>query len=290
MTKSTIQATVQSVRTKAPQDSKDPQDHIDTVIAQWKRERPEYDLAPVEIIGRAGRIMAYVDRALETKFEEFGISRAAFDVLATLRRNGPPYKMTQRELMRSLLRTSGSMSLRIDALEREGLVKREQVEDDRRSVFVILTGKGSKLLDAVVPEHLANETNLLAGLSNAERAELTSLLRKWLAALEANATEGRQLCLDMEVLHPRASLLKRRAVGLPDVPGLLVHSVEVGGRAEEAGFQKGDLICAIENDKVTSLTELRRALNKQRPRIKRFHVMRGSQPVNLQIPPTDPRH
>src|SRR5882724_3275148 len=130
LTKSTIQTTVQSVRTKAhqesPPDSKDPRDskdHIDTVIAQWKRERPEYDLAPVEIIGRAGRIMAYVDRALEAKFEEFGISRAAFDVLATLRRNGPPYKMTQRELMRSLLRTSGSMSLRIDALESEGLVK-----------------------------------------------------------------------------------------------------------------------------------------------------------------------
>jgi len=278
------------MRTQGPKDPppkdppKDSQDHIDTVIAQWKRERPEYDLAPVEIIGRAGRIMAYVDRALETKFEEFGISRAAFDVLATLRRNGPPYKMTQRELMRSLLRTSGSMSLRIDSLEREGLVKREQVEDDRRSVFVILTAKGSKLLDAVVPEHLANETSLLTGLNNAERAELTSLLRKWLGAMEANATEGRHLYLEMEVLHPRASLLKRRAVGLPDVPGLLVHSVEAGGRAEEAGFQKGDLICAIENDQITSLMELRRALNKPRPRIKRFHVMRGSQPINLQIP------
>ena len=65
---------------------------------------------------------------------------------------------------------------------------------------------------------------------------------------------------------------------------VIEHSVEAGGRAEEAGFQKGDLICSIENDQITSLMELRRALNKPRPRIKRFHVMRGSQPINLQIP------
>jgi DNA-binding MarR family transcriptional regulator len=263
------------------------QDHIDKVIAKWKQERPEYDLAPVEIIGRAGRIMEYVDRALETKFEEFGISRATFDVLATLRRNGPPYKMTQSELRQSLLRTSGSMSLRIDALEQQGLVTRGQVEDDRRSVRVILTGKGSKLLDAIVPEHLANEMSLLAGLSKEERAELASLLRKWLTVLESNVTEGRQLYLDMVVLYPRASLLKRRAVGLPDVPGLLVHSVDPGGRAHEAGFQKGDLICAIEDDPVTSLMELRKALNKQKPRIKRFHLIRGSEPIELRIPKTD---
>ena len=274
MTELTIQSTLRDVQDY---------DHIDTVIAKWKQERPEYDLAPVEIIGRAGRIMEYVDRAIETKFEEFGISRASFDVLATLRRNGPPYKMTQRELMRSLLRTSGSMSLRIDALEREDLVKREQVEDDRRSVFVILTKKGSKLLDTVVPEHLANETTLLTGLSNSERVELASLLRKWLTTLEENLTEGRQLYLGMVVLHPRTSLMKRRAVGLPDVPGLLVQSVEPGGHAEESGFQKGDLICAIEDDQVTSLIELRKALNKQKPRTKRFHVIRGSEPIELRI-------
>ena len=228
--------------------------------------------------------MEFVDRALESKFEEFGISRATFDVLAALRRNGPPYKMTQRDLMRNLLRTSGSMSLRIAALESQNFVTRQAVEDDRRSVFVILTSKGSKLLDDIIPEHLANETTLLAGLNNAERAELAALLRKWLTTLEANAEEGRHLFLDMVVLHARASLLKRRAVGLPDIPGLLVHSVEPGGRADEAGIQKGDLICAIDNEEVTSSVELRKALNKQKPRIKRFRLVRGAARIEVQIP------
>jgi hypothetical protein len=44
-----------------------PLDHGDRVVQQWKSERPDYDLAPVEIIGRAGRIMEHVDRALEAK-------------------------------------------------------------------------------------------------------------------------------------------------------------------------------------------------------------------------------
>lgn len=90
-------------------------DHIDRVVQLWKTERPDYDLSPVEIIGRAGRIMQHVDRALEAKFEEFGISRASFDVLTARRRTGKPYRLTQTELMRNLFRTSGSMSLRVDS-------------------------------------------------------------------------------------------------------------------------------------------------------------------------------
>src|SRR5580700_9418424 len=156
---------IKSLVTSVAIDSNSPeargQDHIDQVIAKWKRERPDYDLTPVEIIGRAGRIMEYVDRALEAKFEEFGISRATFDVLATLRRGGPPYRMTQRDLMHSLLRTSGSMSLRIDSLEQEGFVSRLPDKEDRRSVFVILAPKGLSLLEKVIPEHLRNETALL---------------------------------------------------------------------------------------------------------------------------------
>jgi DNA-binding MarR family transcriptional regulator len=257
------------------------EDHIDTVVAKWKRERPDYDLAPVEIIGRTGRIMEYVDRALEAKLEEFGISRAIFDVLAALKRNGSPFRMTQRDLMRSLLRTSGSISLRIDLLEREGLVTRLADQDDRRLVFVTLTSKGVGLLEEVIPEHLANERSLLTALSSAEREQLTGLLRKWLTSLEGQAAEGPILHLGMTLLHPRASLMKRRAVGLPDSPGVLVHAVESGSWAEDAGFRKGDLICKIEGRDVSSLAQLRKGLNAPRPRAKRFSIMRGSKSLVL---------
>jgi len=260
-----------------------PRDHLDAVIAQWKAERPEIDLSPVEIIGRTGRIMAFVDRALEDKFEEFGISRAAWDVIAALRRNGTPYRMTQRELMRSLLRTSGGMSLRIDALERQGLVRREQDKSDRRSTFIVLTPKGSGLIEAVIPHHLDNESRLIAGLSPTDRVQLTSLLRKWLTSLESTAPNGPHAFIGLVLLDFRASMMKRRAVGLPDVPGLLVHAVEAASQAETAGFRKGDLICSVQGEPIASLAELRRALNKQKPRTKQLVVMRGSDSVRLDL-------
>ena len=258
-------------------------DHIDRVVQLWKAERPEYDLAPVEIIGRAGRIMEHVDRALEAKFEEFQISRASFDVLVALRRNGKPYELTQRELMRSLFRTSGSMSLRIDSLEKQGLVARNPDTDDRRSVFVRLTPKGIQLLEVLIPEHFENENSLIAGLTKAERAQLIILLRKWLLSLEEEVAHGRQLYLGMTLLDSRASTKLRRAVGLPDVPGLLVNTVAAGSRAEELGFRKGDLVRSIGGQPVTSLMELRKIMNRPDPKVRRVQVIRGVDEIEFKL-------
>jgi DNA-binding MarR family transcriptional regulator len=260
-----------------------PIDHVDRVVQQWKAEKPNYDLAPVEIIGRAGRIMEHIDRALEAKFEEFQISRASFDVLAALRRTGKPYKLTQRDLMRSLFRTSGSMSLRIDSLQKQGLVERSPDNEDRRSVFVTLTPKGMDLLEAVIPEHLANESSLVAGLNRVERAQLIALLRKWLVSLEKEVAHGRQLYLGMTLLDSRASTKMRRAVGLPDVPGLLVNKVAAGSRAEELGFRKGDLVTDIEKQAVTSLVDLRKILNKSEPKTKKVRVVRGVEKLEFKL-------
>ena len=260
-----------------------PTDHVDRVVQQWKAERPDYDLAPVEIIGRAGRIMEHVDRALEAKFEEFQMSRASFDVLAALRRSGKPYKLTQRDLMRSLFRTSGSMSLRIDSLQKQGLVVRSPDKEDRRSVFVTLTPKGVELLETVIPEHLENESSLVAGLNRAERSQLVALLRKWLVSLEEEVAHGRQLYLGMTLLDSRASTKMRRAVGLPDVPGLLVNKVAVGSRAEELGFRKGDLVIAIERQSVASLVDLRKILNKSEPKMKKVRVVRGVEKMEFKL-------
>lgn len=111
------------------------------------------DLAPVEIIGRTGRIIEHVDRALEAKLEEFQISRASFDVLVALRRNGKPYQLTQRELMRSplpYLRKHESQ----DRLSGEARFCGAETGYRRSAiVFVKLTRKGIALLEVLIPEH-----------------------------------------------------------------------------------------------------------------------------------------
>jgi DNA-binding MarR family transcriptional regulator len=258
-------------------------DHIDRLVSKWGVERPDYDLAPVQIIGRIGRIFEYVDRALEAKFGEFDISRASFDVLATLKRTGPPYRLSQRELMKNLLRTSGSISVRIDAMEREGLVAREVDAEDRRATLVAITEKGINLLERIVPEHLLNEERLLSGLTPRDRAELIRLLRKWTLALETNSNDQRYIHYGMVILQPRIALERRRAVGLPDVPGVLVHAIETGGIAEDAGIRKGDLIVAIDEVAIDSQSTLRRMLNKPTPAIKSFSILRGAEALEIKL-------
>ena len=160
-------------------------DWVDGVMNAWARERPELDTAPAEIVSRLGRLSAFLDAELERMFRRYGLSRAGFDVLATLRRAGAPYRLPQKAVMAATLRTSGTTSFRIDRLERQGLVRREPDLADRRGVFVTLTEEGLRLVDTVAPVHLANEDRLLAALSPAERATLVGLLRQLLLSVEA---------------------------------------------------------------------------------------------------------
>jgi DNA-binding MarR family transcriptional regulator len=157
---------------------------VDRVIAEWTRERPTLDLSAVAVAARLGRAARYLDEGLERVFGAYGLSRGTFDVLASLRRAGPPYRRSPTELYRTLMRTSGAMTHRLGKLEADGLIRRVPDPEDGRSVLVELTPKGRRLLDRVAPVHLANERRLLEPLSEAERTALAGLLRKLLLAFE----------------------------------------------------------------------------------------------------------
>lgn len=92
-----------------------------------------------------------------------------------------------------------------------------------------------------------NEERLLSGLTDHDRNQLIPLLRKWNLAPETNSDNQRYVHYDMVVLDPRASLQWRRAAGLSDVQGLLVHGVEPGGLAANAGIRRGDLIASVDD-------------------------------------------
>ncbi len=160
-------------------------DWVDHVRSQWARERPDLDTSPVAVIGRLGRLGTFLDAGLERVFRGYGLSRADFDVLAALRREGAPFRLPQKVVMRSVLRTSGTLSVRIDRLERKGLVQREPDPADGRGVTVALTERGRELVDLVAPVHLANEERLLAALAPAQRDALADLLRILLIGFEA---------------------------------------------------------------------------------------------------------
>lgn len=163
-------------------------DHVDRVRAQWARELPAWDTEPLAVIARLGRAAHYVDQGHADFFDRHALSRADWDVLASLRREGPPYSLSPTALARALMRTSGAMSQRLASLERHGLIRRELDPTDRRGIVVVLTPKGRMLVEKIAEEHLANERELLAPLSPKERTALAGLLKKLLLAYEGEGT------------------------------------------------------------------------------------------------------
>ena len=151
-------------------------DHVHHVLEQWRREAPEVDRSPMGVVGRISRLAQLLQTEIEPVFAAYGVNGGEFDVLAALRRAGTPYRLTPTKLSKALMVTSGGMTKRLAALEGRGLIRREPDPSDGRSTAVTLTSEGKRLVETILPEHVANEQRLLGELSDDERAGLADLL------------------------------------------------------------------------------------------------------------------
>ena len=156
------------------------------IVAQWGRERPDLDTAPMALIGRLKRLAQELTRGMEKTWAAHGLNSASFDVLATLRRSPPPHRLSPGDLIDSTMVTSGTMTNRIDQLEKAGLVERVRNPEDGRGFLISLTDKGFTVIDAAVTAHVATQAKLVSGLPETDRAALNALLKKFAAGLETS--------------------------------------------------------------------------------------------------------
>lgn len=161
-------------------------DRIDEILIQWQQQAPELDISSLEVIGRILRIARLLEKHREAVLADFGLNVWSFDMLATLRRQGPPYQLKPTDLYGLLMLSSGAMTNRIDRLEKEGFVVRLRDPSDRRSVMVQLTKSGIERVDAVMPVLFERENQLLEELTESETKTLTSLLKQFLDTLHRN--------------------------------------------------------------------------------------------------------
>jgi DNA-binding MarR family transcriptional regulator len=171
-------------------------DGVDAIRDQWRRERPDLDTSPVGVIGRISRLSREIERRLEPVYAASGLEPGWYDVLATLRRAGPPYRLRPTDFAATLMLTTSGTTKRLDRLEAGGYVTREPDPSDRRGVLITLTPEGRSLVDQAAVQHLANERRILSGLSAAEQRQLADLLRKLSITLppqdkDATPTAGR---------------------------------------------------------------------------------------------------
>ena len=152
-------------------------DHVDRIITQWNKARPDLDVGPMETIGRLSRLTTQLRGEMEKTWKVYGLNPASFDVLATLRRSGKPDGLSPGELLELTMVTSGTMTNRIDQLVKTGLVERIPNTEDKRGFLIRLSKAGFSTIEKVVSDHVETQHRLLRGLSLAQRDELNGLLK-----------------------------------------------------------------------------------------------------------------
>jgi DNA-binding MarR family transcriptional regulator len=160
-------------------------DEVDEIVARWQDERPDLDVAPLQVLSRVSRLARHLDRARRAAFAAHGLETWDFDVLSALRRQGKPYQLSPGALLRATLVTSGTMTNRIDRLEDRGLVTRRPDSRDKRGVLVELTPAGLRTVDAAFADLLTRERALLTGLSATQQEQLAGFLRILLVPFDA---------------------------------------------------------------------------------------------------------
>lgn len=106
--------------------------------------------------------------------QSHGLTVENFMVLELLYNKGPHYIQAISE---RLMIPSGSITYVVNKLEKKGLVKREQDQNNRRFWQVIITEKGESLFQEIFPKHVEVIVENLKVLSDKQKEELAELLK-----------------------------------------------------------------------------------------------------------------
>jgi MarR family 2-MHQ and catechol resistance regulon transcriptional repressor len=104
-----------------------------------------------------------------------GLTVSQFGVLEAIFHLGP---LSQRDLGRKILRSSGNITMVIDNLEKRRLVRRKRDASDRRIFIVHLTSEGQRLIGKIFPSHAALITKELSVLNATDQKTLGDLCKK----------------------------------------------------------------------------------------------------------------
>lgn len=158
--------------------TKVPLDLIDSLVAEWQRERPQTAPEPMQTVGRIIQLGRKYEDEVTRLLRPHRLSYSDFDVIATLRRSGQPYALSPTQLQHNVLLTSGAMTACLGRLERAGLISREAGQSDRRRLAARLTAKGHELVEHLIDQRFALARAALEGLDATQVAMIEPILRQ----------------------------------------------------------------------------------------------------------------
>ncbi len=150
--------------------------HLRLALGRW----PQIDPTVEAIVARIAKINELIERAADVNLRAAGLTREEFKVLCSLRLATKPHGALCRELGVS----TGTMTNRLDKLERRGLLARTPDPDDRRGVLLTLTTLGESRLDDYVNRGATRERELMSTLTDRDKDRALAMLGKLHAAIE----------------------------------------------------------------------------------------------------------
>lgn len=165
-------------------------DLLDAQLDVWTREIPGLDRLTEGIVERIDKLSRYFRQSMEVTLAETGLPGRAYWVLTRLRYQGPPYRLSAGELAEWTGLSSGAMTNRLDRLEEAGLVRRVPDPNDRRGVLVEPTEQGHAAWERAAGTAASREALIASVLSESEKDELHSLLRRLMAAFPDDVREA----------------------------------------------------------------------------------------------------
>jgi MarR family transcriptional regulator, organic hydroperoxide resistance regulator len=149
-----------------------------SILHHWREAVPDDRLA--HLVKDATRALV---RALQMRLAEHGVSFGHWTFLRILWEGDA---LTQRELSEQAGVTEPTTFSALRAMERRGYVRRRRRGRDRKSVDILLTPKGRRLRDQLVP--LAEEVNGIA-VRGVRKADIAATRGTLLAIIENLARE-----------------------------------------------------------------------------------------------------
>ncbi len=162
-------------------------DRASEIAAAWARERPGLPVASIGILTRIWQVAKLASDDRRRTLAALGMDAATLDLLSTLRRAGPPYRVSTRELTARSLVTAGAITQRVDRAQRSGLVRRLPSERGSRVVLVELTSDGHAAVETAVGTVLRHEQQVVDVLDPVQQEQLAGMLAALLRGFEQPA-------------------------------------------------------------------------------------------------------
>jgi len=135
-------------------------------------------LAAVRILGKK------LHATMERWADHHGLSEGRFQILVRLQHQ-PRGRMTMGELAETLDVSPRTVTGLVDNLERDGLVRRVDDPNDRRSVYADLTDQGRERVKALWRDAASGQAALTRGLNESELIQLRHLCLRFMQAMSA---------------------------------------------------------------------------------------------------------